>query len=65
VRKPIPRLYKVVGGAVFMMIVFGLLATTTQNYLWAVIIGGLMGAVFGLMFGNWPPGPGDDVTGGE
>ena len=64
-RKQIPRLYKVIGGAMFMTIVTGLLATTTQNYIPAIIFGAIFGAAFGLMFGSWPPGPGDEVTGGE
>jgi len=64
-RKQIPRMYTVIGGAVFMTIVFVLLATTTKEYLLAAIFGVLLGGAFGLMFGSWPPGPGDEVTGGE
>jgi len=64
-RKQIPRLYKVIGGAVFMTIVFVLLATTTKQYLLATIFGVVLGGAFGLMFGSLPPGPGDEVTGGE
>ena len=64
-RKQIPRMYTVIGGAVFMTIVFVLLATTTKEYLVAAIFGVLLGGAFGLMFGSWPPGPGDEVTGGE
>nr|HRC77013.1 hypothetical protein [Kouleothrix sp.] len=64
-RKPIPRLFKVIGGAIFMMIVTGLLASTTHNYIPAVIFGAVFGAIMGLMLGSWPPGPGDEVTGGE
>jgi len=64
-RKQIPRLYKVIGGAVFMTIVFVLLATTTKQYLLATIFGVVLGGAFGLMFGSWPPGPGDEVTGGD
>ncbi|KPV48465.1 hypothetical protein SE17_37920, partial [Kouleothrix aurantiaca] len=64
-RKPIPRIFKVVGGALFMMLVTGLLATTTHNYIPALVFGAIFGAVLGLMFGSWPPGPGDEVTGGE
>jgi hypothetical protein len=48
-----------------MTIVFVLLATTTKQYLLATIFGVVLGAAFGLMFGSWPPGPGDEVTGGE
>jgi hypothetical protein len=48
-----------------MVLVFGLLATTTKNYISAIVAGALFGAVFGLLFGSWPPGPGDEVTGGE
>ncbi len=64
-RKQIPRLYKVIGGAVFFVVVTGLLATTTHNYIPAIIFGAIFGAVCGLMFGSWPPGVGDEVTGGE
>ena len=64
-RKPIPRLYKVIGGIVFMTVVCILLATTTHQYILGVIFGVLLGATLGLMFGSWPPGPGDEVTGGE
>jgi len=55
----------VIGGAVFMTIVFVLLATTTKQYLLATIFGVVLGGAFGLMFGSWPPGPGDEVTGGD
>jgi asparagine N-glycosylation enzyme membrane subunit Stt3 len=55
----------VIGGAIFFVVVTGLLATTTHNYIPAIIFGVIFGAVFGLMFGSWPPGPGDEVTGGE
>jgi hypothetical protein len=64
-RKQIPRLYKVIGGIVFMTIVCVLLATTTKQYILAVIFGVLLGGTLGLMFGSWPPGPGDEITGGE
>jgi hypothetical protein len=58
-------LYKVIGGAVFMTIVTVLLASTTHRYIEAAIFGVIFGAVMGLMLGSWPPGPGDEVTGGE
>jgi hypothetical protein len=64
-RKPIPRIYKVAAGAIFIMLVSGLLATTTHQYIPALIFGAIFGAVFGLMLGSWPPAPGDEVTGGD
>ena len=59
-----PRAIKAIAGAVFMAIVVGLLAVTTERYVPAVIFGAIFGAVLGWMFGSWPPGPSDDVTSG-
>ncbi len=63
-RKPVPRMIKVAGSTIFFIVVLGLLATTTGQYIPAIIFGAIFGAVVGMMFGNWPPGPGDDVTAG-
>jgi hypothetical protein len=55
---------KVLAGVVFFVLVSFLLATTTRQYIAAVIFGAIFGAVFAWMFGSWPPGPGDEVTSG-
>ena len=51
-RKQIPRLYKILGGIVFMTIVCVLLATTTHQYLLGAFFGVLLGGTLGLMFGE-------------
>src|SRR5436190_329982 len=63
-RKPVPRPIKLIAGVLFGILVVGLLATTTGQYIPAIIFGAIFGAVTALMFGNWPPAPGDDVTSG-
>ncbi|HEY3229321.1 MAG TPA: hypothetical protein VGJ87_08875, partial [Roseiflexaceae bacterium] len=63
-RKPIPRVVRMLASIVFFSIVSLLLATTTHEYVAALIFGVLFGATFSWMFGSWPPGPGDDVTSG-
>jgi ABC-type uncharacterized transport system permease subunit len=49
---------------IFFVIMSVLLATTTGQYITAVIFGVIFGAIFAWMFGNWPPASGDEVTSG-
>src|SRR6266545_2284311 len=62
-RNPRSKIFTVAGIAIFIVIVSGLLATTTGQYLPAIVFGAIFGVVFGLMLASWPPGAGDEVTG--